>query len=548
MTHVCVAIPVEHGADVERALQTLDSATAAGATMVEWRVDALAEEPDALCHIRELVAGSDVPCIVTVRGEREGGAYRGSETDRVSLLEALGTGDAQGHPVPAYIDFELADWERSANVRQKVMLAVQHPGQVRTVGTRLILSAHDFEGRPPGLSRQLAAMVEADACAVAKLAWRARSVRDNIEAFELLGEHPKPLIALCMGEAGVMSRVLAPKFGALLTFARAGGPGDADAAAANALAGGTAAGQPTVDELVREYGIHRVRASTRVYGIVGWPVAHSASPRTHNAWFAKHGFDGVYVPLPVPPEYEHFKASIGALLDFAPLHFRGASVTAPHKEHLIKFVRERGGRVESLAARIGAANTLIVEDHGSLVCANTDAPAAVDVLAEAMGIPGMRKFSDVRVAVLGAGGVARAVAAGLADAGARVVVFNRTHDRAERLARELTGSEQSAPSGCAPMEGRVAAGRMEQLGCGCFHAFVNCTPVGMEGGPDPQGSPLPDDVPLDDSITVMDTVYAPRLTPMLQEARARGARTVDGWGMFLRQAAIQFERWTSVRP
>jgi shikimate dehydrogenase len=88
-------------------------------------------------------------------------------------------------------------------------------------------------------------------------------------------------------------------------------------------------------------------------------------------------------------------------------------------------------------------------------------------------------------------------------------------------------------------------GRSSELGCGCFHAFVNCTPVGMAGGPEPDGSPLPDDVALDDTVTVMDTVYAPRETPLIREARSRGARTVDGWAMFTKQAERQYALWNT---
>lgn len=550
MTHLCVAVAVDHASDIQEALGVAERARAEGATLVEWRVDALADEPGALAAIRDLVGASPLPSIVTIRGAREGGQFRGTDADRVSLIEALGTGGAEGHPVPAYVDFELADYERSANIRQKIDLAVQVPERARESGMRLILSAHDFEGRPANLARMVGALAAAEICAVAKVAWRARSVRDNLEAFEILREGHKPSIALCMGDAGVMSRVLAPKFGAFLTFARAAGPGDADAAAARALGAGTAAGQPTVRELAETYGFRRIGPATRVYGVIGWPVAHSRSPATHNAWFAAHGVDGVHVPLPVPPEYEHFKASLGALLDWKPLDFRGASVTLPHKEHLVRFVRERGGRVEPLAARAGAANTLVVEEGGALVCTNTDAPAAADALAEGLGrtADAGDPFEGMRIAVLGAGGVARAVAVGLADAGATVVVFNRTPERAERLAREVMSAEHPDAGLCGPLSGRVVAGRWSEMGCGCFHAFVNCTPVGMEGGPAPLESPLSEDVSLDDRVTVMDTVYAPRETPLLRAARSRGARTVDGWGMFMRQAARQFERWTGVRP
>jgi 3-dehydroquinate dehydratase/shikimate dehydrogenase len=447
---------------------------------------------------------------------------------------------------PTYIDFELADMQRSANVRQKLELCVEHPGQVRTVGTRLILSAHDFDGRPAALLRQWTAMAEADACAVAKVAWRARSVRDNIEAFELLATRVKPAVVLCMGEPGLMSRVLAPKFGAFLTFAHAGSDSDAQRAAANAA--GTAPGQVSVQDMVNLYGFRSINSATRVFGVIGWPVGHSRSPHVHNAWFREAGRNAVLLPMPVPPEYEHFKATVAELLAYAPLDFRGACVTIPHKENLVRFVKEQGGHVDPLAERIGAANTLYLNAAGALCCANTDAPAAVDALTHGMGIE-RAALRGKRIAVLGAGGVARAVAVGLADEGARVVVFNRNEDRARRMCAQLQEGAMQARSAAGDLgrvdavAGSMSAGRTTELSSGEFHAFVNCTPVGMQGGPDPQGNPLVSDVRLDDTMTVMDTVYAPRETPLMIHARSCGARTVDGWIMFTKQAERQFRLW-----
>jgi shikimate 5-dehydrogenase len=173
-------------------------------------------------------------------------------------------------------------------------------------------------------------------------------------------------------------------------------------------------------------------------------------------------------------------------------------------------------------------------------------PAAVEVLSAALATRGIA-LEGARVAVLGAGGVARAVAGGLALAGATVVVFNRTHAKAEALAGALSGRARANGKTT-----RVIAGNEEHFKCNaprceCFHAFVNCTPLGMEGGPDPKGSPMPDDAFLDDSVVVMDTVYAPKETPFLREARARGAMCVDGESMFVRQAELQsalfMKRW-----
>ncbi|MCP3905092.1 MAG: type I 3-dehydroquinate dehydratase, partial [Planctomycetes bacterium] len=434
------------------------------------------------------------PCLVTCRPEWEGGGFGGVEATRVELLEAIAATGAR----PRYVDIELAAYRRSG-----------FAGVLAGFGeTGLILSSHDFDGRPADLIQRVEALTAEDDASVVKVAWRARSIRDNLEAFDLLAERRKPMVALCMGDFGLPSRVLAGKFGGFLTF------GVLDAGATSAP------GQPTLVELRSRYRFDDIGPRTRVYGVIGWPVAHSRGPDLHNAGFAAVDHDGVYLPLPVPPEWEHFKASVGALVDHERLDFSGASVTIPHKEHLVRFVIERGGHVDPLAARLGAANTLVVGDDRSLSCTNTDAPAAVETLGAVAG---------QRVAVLGAGGVARAVAGGLADAGMRVVVFNRTAQRAEALARDLGRGVESAG--------------LDDL-AGGFDVYVNCTPVGMEGGPDPDGSPLPESIALDEQTTVFDTVYAPARTPLVREAEARGARVVTGVEMFVRQAALQFERWT----
>lgn len=526
MTLIAVPIMVRAADEVSMALQRAQAAAKAGARLIEWRVDALAEEPDALAAIRRLIAEAPVPCIVTCRLASEGGEHHGDEQKRISLFEVLAT-EPHGS---RYLDVELAAFKSSTNLRQKVLLAVDHQQQPRDVKTSLILSSHDFRGRPADLLQRIEAMVAEPACAVMKIAWQARSLRDNLEAFDLLRERRKPMIALCMGNFGLMSRVLAPKFGGFLTFA------------SDQLTTVTAPGQPTIDELRGLYRFDRIGSATKVYGVIGWPVEQSRSPHLHNAGFEAVGHDGVYLPLPVPggsTEHEHFKATVGALIDHRGLDFRGASVTIPHKENLLRFVKERGGVVEELSERIGAANTLVVNDDGSIECMNTDCPAAIEALGAGMGIE-KAELSTKRVALLGAGGVARAVAIGLLDEGATVVVFNRNRERAERLVRSLSGREAASGGG------KIMVGEPDALGCGCFHVFINCTPLGMAGGPGPHESPLPPppEVKLDDCVTVMDTVYNPARTPLIQEAESRGARVIPGVEMFVRQAALQFERWT----
>ncbi|MBI1303669.1 MAG: type I 3-dehydroquinate dehydratase [Phycisphaera sp.] len=533
MSLICCPISVEGAAEIPLALERAARARVLGARMVEWRCDGLAsrESADAAAAIARLVRESPLPSIVTVRSADEGGTASLAESERLALLARV----AKAADAPRMIDVEHA---AIAAELPRALLAAAVAPRDEDAAPKIVASAHDFTGRPVDLLRRAAAMQDDPLVSVVKLAWMARSIRDNLEAFDLLATRTKPMIALLMGEFGLMSRVLAPKFGGFLTFA------------SDAEGTGTAPGQPTARELRDLYRFGAIGPATRVFGVVGWPVGHSRSPAFHNARFAEAGYDGVYLPLPVPAEWEHFKASLGALVDHERLDFAGASVTIPHKEHLVRFVRERGGELDADAAWLGAANTLVVHPHGTpdgqrLVATNTDMPAAVEVLAAALATRG-RALKGARIAVIGAGGVARAVAGGLALAGATVVVFNREHARAASLAEQLTGREVVLADGSAHRT-KVVAGAAatsdprgeDALACGCFHAFVNCTPVGMAGGPDPTGSPLPDEVHLDDSVVVMDTVYTPRETPLIREARARGAVTVDGEAMFERQAALQ---------
>ena len=529
-TLICVSIMVD---DDEAALRDADEAKRAGADLVEWRVDEVFHgegDDHGTQRVDRLVAQSPLPCIVTCRPTWEGGSYDGDDAARVALFERLGTSD---NP-PRYIDVELAAYTRSENLRRKVNLAVDHPEQRRDVHTSLILSIHDFDGRPADLSRRLLTMRDELAARVTKVAFRARSLRDNLELFDLPAQQGRPTIALGMGEFGVLSRVLAPKFGGFLTFASLR-PAEA-----------TAPGQPTVDELLNIYRFREIGPDTRVYGVIGYPLGHSLSPRVHNAGFAQRGIDAVYLPMPIvgapDPEtsYASFKATVGELVDHPGLDFAGASVTQPHKQNLVRFARERGWTIDATAEAIGAGNTLSIarDSNGAIVSAevaNTDAPAAAACLKDAMG-----GIDGKRVAIFGAGGVARAVAYGAAQQGAHVSVFSRTPEPGERLASELGRTPRGSIQACS----------VSKLDPSAFSAIVNCTPIGMAGGPEPEGNIVPEAVfaHAQPGTVFFDTVYTPELTPMLRESLSRGFAIIRGTEMFVRQAVAQFSMWTGGPP
>jgi 3-dehydroquinate dehydratase/shikimate dehydrogenase len=562
VTFVCVPITVH---DLAQALADAQESRARGADLVEYRIDeffddaAFMNDASAARPILQLVRESPLPCIITCRPTYEGGAYDGDDMPRVSLYELLGTAD---HP-PRYIDVELAAYTRSANLRQKVNLAVDHPEQRRDVRTGLVLSMHDFDRPPADLSRRVLAMCAEPAASVHKIAFRCRSLRDNLALFGVLRHKDRPTIALGMGEFGMMSRVLAPKFGAFLTFASL------------RPASATAPGQPTIAELIETYRFRSITPRTRVFGVVGWPVTHSMSPLVHNAGFDAVGFDGVYLPLPIAadasdPEgsYASFKATILALMDEPGLDFAGCSVTLPHKENLVRLAREQGWSLDDISDACNAANTLTIDPASGMPrVSNTDARAAIEEIARGLSlsrgvdpahaIPESQRTAlrDARVAVLGAGGVARAIVFALAAAGAKVEIYNRSLDRARALADEAREYANRIPSAPANAIAIVSAHTLEDATRSEAEVFVNATPIGMSGGPAPDAAPI-DLAALDRAAlaqtrrsaalpAVFDTVYNPIETPLLRDARALGMPALDGLGMFVGQAAAQFEAWTA---
>lgn len=259
----------------------------------------------------------------------------------------------------------------------------------------------------------------------------------------------------------------------------------------------------------------------RLAGVMGWPIAHSRSPKIHGFWIQKHGLAGAYVLLPVQPE-----RLAAALKGLPALGFAGCNVTIPHKETAMRLL----DRVDPMARRIGAINTIVVAEDGSLDGFNNDGFGYIESLREAL--PSWRADAGPAV-VLGSGGGARAVVASLADRGCKEIrLLNRTAARAEQLAREY-----GAPVKAVPWDQRNDAIADVAL-------LVNTTSQGMQGQP-------PLDLSLDRlpaRAVVSDIVYIPLETPLLAAARKRGNATVNGLGMLLNQARPAFKAWFGVMP
>jgi 3-dehydroquinate dehydratase/shikimate dehydrogenase len=320
----------------------------------------------------------------------------------------------------------------------------------------------------------------------------------------------RPTVAFCSGDIGFPSRILTLKYGAPFTYA------------AFNKERGVVPGMPSFEDLSRVYHLERVNAESKVYGVIGDPVAHSYSPLIHNAAFRERGVNALYVPFRVPRGHLP-----GFLEAFRAVPVEGYSVTIPHKEAAAQAAHSQDETVELTHA----ANTLIRGPHGFLA-ANTDFQAIIDALrANLTRGPNAPPFDLHKraVLVLGAGGVARAAAHALHKAGGIVHIANRTHDRAVKLAAEMHAEA-------------LDWNARHKEGC---DLVINCTPVGMH--PNVDESPLHASF-LRPGMVVFDTVYTPETTLLLREAKARGAQVVTGVELFIRQAGAQFQLFTGQEP
>ncbi|MBX9678350.1 MAG: shikimate dehydrogenase [Gemmataceae bacterium] len=462
----------------------IQEATKRGARMIELRLDFLSKPPD----FKRLMAVKSCPLVATVRRVEDGGRWSRSEEERIVLLrQAIVSG------------FDWVDLETD------IADSVRPFGKVQR-----IVSYHNLRETPADLEQIFETMCKQDAD-VLKVAVTAQKTSDNIRVLKLLKDAPKPTVALCMGDLGACTRVLNVVLGSPFTYA------------AFNKERNIAPGILSFMDLKKIYGLDSVGPESKVFGVLGDPVGHSLSPLIHNAGFRKLKQNAVYVPFRVPRgELESF------LKEFDSIPVQGYSVTIPHKEGAARVAGERDASVETT----GAANTLLRKSGGGWKAANTDTPAAIDSLKA--NLPknaegGTTPLSQRTVLILGAGGVARAIAHGLQREGAQVMIANRTSDRAHDLAAEV---------GCKHVEWD---GRMSVV----CDTLVNCTAVGMH--PNVDESPIHHSF-LKSGLFVFDTIYNPETTMLIREAEERGCHVLTGVDMFVRQAGLQFRMFTGKEP
>jgi 3-dehydroquinate dehydratase / shikimate dehydrogenase len=354
---------------------------------------------------------------------------------------------------------------------------------------KVLLSIHDFR-RTPKLPRRLEIPARGGVAAV-KVAAMARKISDGMRLMRV-AHREQPIVAVPMGEIGLPARILALREGSALAYAP--------------VASATAPGQVHLGDLKELYRAHELNRATRVYGVIGNPIAHSISPLLHNTGYVAARKNAVFLPFLVE--------KLGEFVRAAPeFDLSGFSVTLPHKQAIFRYLED----CEPLAEKIGAVNTVTVKRNGRLYGSNTDHVGVRKALEGKMHLEGSR------VLVFGAGGAARAAAFALRTAGAEVCVCARRREAAEELARAAGGEA-------------IRRGELRER---TFDAILNATPVGMY--PHPEISPL--ELRELNCSLVMDLIYRPFETKLLRTARAGGLRTVAGVEMFLAQGIAQWQHW-----
>jgi len=476
MPRVCVAVT---GADAGEMVEKAETLVRDN-PFLEFRLDYLSKPGLVIPKIKAFMESHPGTVVIaTCRRTLAGGRFRGSMASELDILAKASAAGCQ------LLDVELQTASKSK------------PLQVQKLRGRsaLILSFHDFRGTKrldETLQKMLA--VQAD---FYKIVSTATTLSDNVTMIKFLAKESDKhsLIGICMGEQGIISRVLGVRAGSVFTFA-ALSPDEK-----------TAPGQVTAQELRNVYRIEQVDAATRVYGVAGDPVVHSLSPAIMNAAFRRENVNAVYLTL-------HAKTLKDLLTCVREIPLHGISVTMPYKEAILKHL----DNTDSHTTKIGACNTVVRAQDGKLYGFNTDAAGVVRPLERRLPT-----LEGAKILVLGAGGAARAAVFGLKERGCEVYILNRTAGPAKKLARQARART-------------VKRADLKKLS---FDVIINATPVGMGNT---RETPMQEHEI--NARYVFDMIYDPGETRLLKLARERGAQVIPGIEMFVQQAARQFEIWT----
>jgi 3-dehydroquinate dehydratase/shikimate dehydrogenase len=476
ISKVCVAIIGATPAEmIEKA-----SAVVKETPFLEFRLDYLEKPLLALPKFKQFFEDNTAAtAIATCRRAANGGKFAGNVAAEIELLSKA-----------AENGFHMVDVEvESAEALKKADLA-----RLRETGIGLIISHHDFAATKD--LDGIFVRIEPFAPDFVKIVPTARALVDNvtlIRFLERMNDHTN-IIGICMGDAGIISRVLGVRAGSAFTFAAATQGEE------------TGPGQIAARTLIETYRIDSVDAATKVYGVAGNPIRSSLSPIMMNTAFRRETVNAVYLALQTTKLSDLLK-----LIHEIPL--QGVSITMPLKQEVLPHLEQ----TDPLSAKIGAVNTIRLLD-GKLYGFNTDVAGIITPLEKRLSLRG------AKVLVLGAGGAARAAVFGLRDRGAEVFIYNRTPETAQKLARQ-SGSKTI---------------KKDALPKTTFDVIINATPIGMAGNKSPQ---LLEPKDLNTRI-VFDLVYNPLETPLIRMARQAGITIITGVEMFVQQGARQFEIFT----
>ncbi|MFT7476955.1 MAG: 3-dehydroquinate dehydratase/shikimate dehydrogenase [Gammaproteobacteria bacterium] len=484
-----MAVVVSHIADDFDALARAALQRAQVADLIEIRLDRIGNPGEAA--LRAFIEACPKPVIVTVHGEEAFGTFSGSIDERIDILSSAARAGAM------FVD---VDWTLS-------LVLGEMEGKCHR-----IVSRHDAHGTPADLSAFEAdvreVLYEGD---VIKLVTHATCTEDGLRMLRFLREARGGLVAFCSGEAGSFTRLLAPIFGSPFTFA------------APAEGAPTAPGQLRVGDLLARMPPGGLSPETAIFGVVGRPIGHSLSPWVHGMALKAAHLDAVYVAF----EPQCWETFVGLLADE---NFRGLSVTAPFKRGAFELATERDGASE----RVRAANTL-VRDRDGWRASNTDMPAIREILERGLTVHAQRcgeRQGPLRALVLGTGGAASAALGALESLSAELALAGRDAQRTAELAGAF----------------RARALGWNEVGEFPYDLLVHCTPIGGEGRPDGEPRlPLAPEA-LRPETLVLDAVYRPLVTPLLELARSRGCTVLPGGEWFVRQAQAQFELFTHQAP
>lgn len=454
--------------------------------MCELRVDCLA--PDQQLMAVEFPQMAGLPVILTIRRQSDGGQWAGDEENRTRLFEQLLNSDGRHF---AYVDLE--DDFRNTGIEQLAGAA----------GTRVIRSLHDFSGPVKNIA-DCARTMRGNTDEIPKIACKVNNCSELAQLFcETAFFDDFPHIICAMGEFGRLSRILAGKTHSLLTYCS---PGQAGTRMASF-------GHLTPETLVRTYGFRQLDKDTELYAVTGWPLEHTLSPELHNSAFAAEGWPARMVSLPAETAAE-------ALACAEILGVRGMAVTIPHKQSIMKLLTA----VSPEAKAVGAVNT-VVRTASGWQGTNTD---VLGFRRAFLAFLGWENLVGHKVAIIGAGGAARAVAFVIAQLGGSACVFNRTLEKAEELAQRY--GFQAATLG------EESAGLLSEFS----EIIVQTTSVGLSSLKEVDNSSDP--IPFysfrgDEKL--FELIYSPDETTVMARARSAGCRAENGLTMLLEQAKAQ---------